>query len=119
MSWRDEMYSDSERALQNEAKRLRMVIRELKDENKNLKTKYERMSEIATKMIDALVDNTELYEVIAYARNEIDMDEKEMEFFELSSKDCEPEDCMLCECSHNCPDCHLDDEDEDGGYYCE
>lgn len=73
--------------------------------------KYARMEEIATKMIDALVENTELYEVIAYARNELDMTDEEMENFELSSKDCDSDDCIFCECSNKCPDYHEEDEE--------
>ena len=33
MAWRDDMYSDDEKALQTEIRRLRNVVRELKEEN--------------------------------------------------------------------------------------
>ena len=37
MGWRDDMYSDDERKLQAEIRRLREVIRELEEENEQLK----------------------------------------------------------------------------------
>lgn len=37
MSWRDEMYSETERALQAEVNRLRMVVRSLDDQIEGLK----------------------------------------------------------------------------------
>ena len=37
MTWRDDMYSDDERALLAEVRRLRNVIRELEEENEQLK----------------------------------------------------------------------------------
>ena len=37
MGWRDDMYSDDERALLAEVRRLREVIRELEEENEQLK----------------------------------------------------------------------------------
>ncbi|MGN0485545.1 MAG: hypothetical protein ACI4HI_18555 [Lachnospiraceae bacterium] len=46
MSWRDELFSESERALQNEVRRLRSAVRELEQENSDLKekiAKYENL----------------------------------------------------------------------------
>lgn len=37
MSWRDDIYSDTEKALLREVERLREVIRELEEENEQLK----------------------------------------------------------------------------------
>lgn len=37
MGWRDDMYSEDERKLQVEIRRLREVIRELEEENEQLK----------------------------------------------------------------------------------
>ena len=42
MSWRDDMYSDDERALQTEVRRLRNVVRELEEENQKLRDKLQK-----------------------------------------------------------------------------
>lgn len=45
MGWRDDMYSDDERALQAEIRRLRNVVRELEEENEQLKEALKLASE--------------------------------------------------------------------------
>ena len=42
MGWRDDMYSDDERALQTEIRRLRNVVRELEEENQELRDKLQK-----------------------------------------------------------------------------
>lgn len=42
MSWRDDMYSDDEKALQTEIRRLRNVVRELEEENQELRDKFQK-----------------------------------------------------------------------------
>lgn len=44
MSWRDDMYSDSERSLLQEVRRLRKVVIDLENENTDLKQKIEELA---------------------------------------------------------------------------
>lgn len=44
-SWRDDLYSGEEIALQAEVRRLRAVVRELEEENRELKKRYEGCKE--------------------------------------------------------------------------
>lgn len=59
---------------------------------------YDRAIEIASKVIDALVDNTTRYETIHYCRMELDMSDEQLTFFGLDPRDCDPEDCDNCPC---------------------
>lgn len=43
MSWRDDMYSDSERSLLREVRRLRKVVIDLENENTDLKQKIDEL----------------------------------------------------------------------------
>lgn len=60
MSWRDDMYSDDERALQAEVLRLREVVRELEDENQELRDKLQKPKKYQVTYHETYTDNYEI-----------------------------------------------------------
>ena len=60
MAWRDDMYSDDEKALQTEIRRLRNVVRELKEENQELRDKFQKPKRYSVTYHETHEENSEI-----------------------------------------------------------
>lgn len=60
MAWRDDMYSDDEKALQTEIRRLRNVVRELKEENQELRDKFQKPKRYSVTYHETYEENYEI-----------------------------------------------------------
>lgn len=60
MGWRDDMYSDDERALQTEIRRLRNVVMELEEENQELRDKFQKPKKYKVTYHETYEENYEI-----------------------------------------------------------
>lgn len=60
MSWRDDMYSDNERALQTEIRRQHNVVKKLEEENQELRDKFQKPKKYSVTYHETYEENYEI-----------------------------------------------------------
>lgn len=60
MSWRDDIYSDNERALQTEIRRQHNVVKKLKEENQELRDKFQKPKKYSVTYHETYEENYEI-----------------------------------------------------------